>query len=321
MSVLCIACLTNAAVSQIPNPSYTISVTGPCDLVIEGLPGSQLDDGTFGEPWFKSSRPGINFEVVLTKRNSPVEDQQRGMTTGWSWALGVEGPALITDVSLEGTITCYRWIAPECLMGAGFSQATELTGVPWGTGPYTEENHGAVSSVIVIGDDSSLPGDGEWAIGRTRVTATFPETRGDTVTIGVVFGDRIGGIADKTTQMAIYRGLSITETMGMPPLELRECRLTLVAVDSLKFIRCDTNRDGDVNISDPVWLLNELFHGGPPSPCAIARDCNNDGEVNITDAIYALLYLFGGGPTPALPFPECGSVDGMTSDDCLSSHC
>src|SRR4029453_672754 len=241
-------------------------------------------------------------------------------TTGWSWAVGVEGPALITDVSLEGTIACYRWIEPGCLMGNSFSHITEFTGIPWGTGPYTEENHGAVRSVSNAGDDSSLPGDGEWIIGRIRVTATFPDKAGENVTIGVVFGERTRDFGPVTTR-AVYRGFAITETMGMPPLELRECRLTLAAVDSLKFIRCDTNRDGDVNISDPVWLLNELFHGGPPSPCAIARDCNNDGEVNITDAIYALLYLFGGGPTPALPFPECGSVDGTTSDDCLSSHC
>jgi hypothetical protein len=168
----------------------------------------------------------------------------------------------------------------------------------------------------------ALPGDGDWIIARLRVTASFPEVIGETKTIEIVFADKVGEFDVPVTQVVGYGGISITQTRGSPPLVVRGCKITLVAAAAGdKFIRCDANSDGDVNISDPVWLLNELFHGGPPSPCPIARDCNNDGDVNITDAIYALNYLFGGGPTPALPFPECGTVDGMTSDDCLSSHC
>ena len=104
---------------------------------------------------------------------------------------------------------------------------------------------------------------------------------------------------------------------GNPQLHVSGCELTFVSVDPVaKFVRCDANGDARIDLSDSVWLLNELFQDGRPTPCLIARDCNHDGNVNLTDAIYLLLYLFSGGPTPSPPFPDCGSVDGMTPEDC-----
>ncbi|MBN1441262.1 MAG: hypothetical protein JXA90_01070, partial [Planctomycetes bacterium] len=43
-------------------------------------------------------------------------------------------------------------------------------------------------------------------------------------------------------------------------------------------------------------------------PCLRAGDSNGDGDLNISDPIYLLAYLFLGGPAPPPPFPECGAA-------------
>lgn len=65
------------------------------------------------------------------------------------------------------------------------------------------------------------------------------------------------------------------------------------------FLRGDANADGQINLSDAIYLLNYLFRGGPaPDPMA-AGDANCDDSVIIGDAIYLLNYLFKAGPEPS----------------------
>jgi len=89
------------------------------------------------------------------------------------------------------------------------------------------------------------------------------------------------------------------------------------------FVRCDANGDGSHDISDVIWVINELFRQGPPSSCQHASDCNDDGRINASDTIYSLQYSFQGGPQPEPPFPDCGAdgtVDGEL--DCeVYEHC
>ena len=83
------------------------------------------------------------------------------------------------------------------------------------------------------------------------------------------------------------------------------------------FVRCDTTDDGELDIADPVRLLNWLFRGSsPPIRCPAAADCNGDGEGEISDAVYALSYLFLGTDPPPAPFPECGKPPGLTQAEC-----
>lgn len=78
----------------------------------------------------------------------------------------------------------------------------------------------------------------------------------------------------------------------------------------------DVNSDGDVDLSDAVYLLSWLFNGGPePAPIACATaystmesgDSNGDGAVDVSDPINILSYLFSGGSAPA---DACGLGDG-----------
>jgi hypothetical protein len=115
---------------------------------------------------------------------------------------------------------------------------------------------------------------------------------------------------------------SVTVEMRFPELEIRlehQDPPTPFQVFSLHLMarpaeapgplyrRGDSNADGKVDVSDPVFFLRWHFAGGPRPPCLDAADANDDDELNITDAVFVLLYLFrGGAPLPPPGAEECG---------------
>jgi hypothetical protein len=60
----------------------------------------------------------------------------------------------------------------------------------------------------------------------------------------------------------------------------------------------DVNLDGQVSVSDIVYLINYLFKGGPAPQIFIVADVNGDGKVSVSDVIYLINYLFKGGSAP-----------------------
>jgi len=60
----------------------------------------------------------------------------------------------------------------------------------------------------------------------------------------------------------------------------------------------DCNGDGQINVSDVVYLINYLFIDGPVPVPWKSGDCNGDGNVNVTDVVYLINYLFIDGPPP-----------------------
>jgi hypothetical protein len=81
----------------------------------------------------------------------------------------------------------------------------------------------------------------------------------------------------------------------------------LVPITLRDFIRGNANDDNKVNIADPIWIINELFRGGPASVCPDAADANDDGQEDLADATYLIDYLFRGQAAPSAPFPACGT--------------
>ncbi len=73
------------------------------------------------------------------------------------------------------------------------------------------------------------------------------------------------------------------------------------------FVRGDANRDWQLDISDPVFILLYLFGDAAEPPCADACDVDDDGAVQINDAVYLLDFLYAGGPPPPAPFPLEGT--------------
>ncbi|MEM7261151.1 MAG: hypothetical protein AAF488_04110 [Planctomycetota bacterium] len=73
------------------------------------------------------------------------------------------------------------------------------------------------------------------------------------------------------------------------------------------FLRGDSNRDGEVDLSDALTLLGFLFRGGSaPIDCLDAPDTDDSGELDVSDPIRLLNRLFTGGahiPPPGNRIP------------------
>lgn len=87
------------------------------------------------------------------------------------------------------------------------------------------------------------------------------------------------------------------------------------------FVRGDANGDGTVNSSDPIFIQNWLFLGGPPPACRDAADANDDGANNIADPAYLNSFLFMGGPAPPAPYPTCGQDPTPDNLTCNQGTC
>ena len=72
-----------------------------------------------------------------------------------------------------------------------------------------------------------------------------------------------------------------------------------------QFIRGDINRDGRVDVSDPVRGLRHLF--GPLTiDCQDAADVDDNEQLEVTDMIRILQFLFQSGAAPSDPHPSAG---------------
>jgi hypothetical protein len=73
------------------------------------------------------------------------------------------------------------------------------------------------------------------------------------------------------------------------------------------FIRGDANRDGRVDMSDAITTLYGSFQGRTDLlTCPDATDSNDDGIINLSDPIYSVNFFFIGGPQPPPPYPLAG---------------
>lgn len=60
----------------------------------------------------------------------------------------------------------------------------------------------------------------------------------------------------------------------------------------------DADGNGQISITDAVFIINYIFGGGPaPSPICLG-DADGNSQVSITDAVYIINFIFGGGPAP-----------------------
>ncbi|HLU46802.1 MAG TPA: dockerin type I repeat-containing protein, partial [Planctomycetota bacterium] len=74
------------------------------------------------------------------------------------------------------------------------------------------------------------------------------------------------------------------------------------------FVRGDVNADEAVNLTDVVSIATYLFLAGPSPSCSDAADTNDDGILDVSDPVYLLFSLFvAGSPPPPAPYPEPGN--------------
>jgi Peptidase family M28/Dockerin type I domain len=82
-----------------------------------------------------------------------------------------------------------------------------------------------------------------------------------------------------------------------------------ITITEQAYICGDANSDGEINVSDAVWIVNYVFVGGDPPDPLEAGEANCDGSVNVSDAVWIINYVFLGGHEP------CDS-DGDHNPDC-----
>ncbi len=127
-------------------------------------------------------------------------------------------------------------------------------------------------------------------------------------------------VAGASPMVGSTTALAWADTVGTPPvanvvvvggasLQANFDDGVVTFVEDPEFRRSDTNADGLFNIADGIWLLNDLFGGGPTTrtDCAAANDCNGDDAIDAADAIYVFNASLLDGPLPPAPFPDCGS--------------
>jgi hypothetical protein len=72
------------------------------------------------------------------------------------------------------------------------------------------------------------------------------------------------------------------------------------------FLRGDADSDGARAMTDAIVILEFLFQSAPAPDCLSSADSNDDGDVDISDAVFLLLRLFAGGAEIPPPADTCG---------------
>ncbi len=63
----------------------------------------------------------------------------------------------------------------------------------------------------------------------------------------------------------------------------------------------DPDGNGQISISDAVFLINYIFAGGPAPVPLLSGDADCSGAISISDAVYLINYIFAAGPAPCEP--------------------
>ncbi len=72
------------------------------------------------------------------------------------------------------------------------------------------------------------------------------------------------------------------------------------------FKRGDFDANGNVNLADPINILQYQFNNGPEPSCLKIIDIDDSGSIQLNDPVLLLTYLFSGGEPPEEPFDSCG---------------
>jgi hypothetical protein len=222
---------------------------------------------------------------------------------GWSLGITLEGEADLVSATTGG-------MAQSDFVESSFTKTSIIE--PSRNGG----RRGVVSAVVYTIDDRTLP-----VLGTTAVLDI--ELEADRSACGGACNARLAFLDG-----LVGAGQPVRNALAISGENFAPCNLQTASVDLLwahgiqPFVRGNANGDANLDISDPAFLLNELFYGGLSSRCREAEDTNDDGRVDISDAIFAFGYLFLGTRAPPAPFPSCAvnAEDDSTQLGCLEAH-
>lgn len=220
---------------------------------------------------------------------------------GWSLSVASTPSGLtLTGATTAGTVGARVGVDPAGLQSGGFEKTETV--------------------------DPTKNAQGEGAVSAVVLSFTKPVTLAPVGTATVLCLELTGTVAEGESKTALIEGRDGLQGAGQPVQSVAtvlgateeffnfqsvEVKLTgeVAPVEVGPFRRCDPNNDGRNNLADAIFLINELFRGGVPSPCQASADCDNNDRVDLNDAIFAVTYQFLGGAAPDAPFPDCGVTD------------
>ncbi len=221
--------------------------------------------------------------------SAATNDADNPGVQGWSLSIESQGDVMITAVTTDGT-------SGETRFDSGFNK-TRLA-----TAEDNNGKHGAVSAVVLcFGCPNTLAPVGT----ESMIAMTLEGTAGQSSTLAYIDG-------------LIGEGQPVENVITVEGRSVEVCNISTASAQVTieggggnnlgPFVRGDANDDGRINISDPIWIVEEVFRQGTASPCQESADANDDGMVDMPDIMHLLMYLFEGGAAPSAPFPDCGTV-------------
>ena len=257
-----------------------------------GAAKGPMSDGPRNVVEVSSDSPGM-IEVVTFIVPFPVA--QVDGVQGWSLSV-THDPALLDIV---GTPTIEGTDAGDAFSG-GFERTSVASQRRGGAGEGEEEEAGVVSAVVLSFTQPTVlnPAIAQSVL-RTRYVLSTAIGNGSRRSARIAFRNGLRGSGQPVSNSLTLQGAT-TSPVNLVPLEFRPDGL----LDS--FLRGDANSDERTDLADLVWILNDLFRGGPSTHCQSASDTNADGQVDVADPVSILQYRFLDGPPLSAPFPDCG---------------
>jgi hypothetical protein len=114
-------------------------------------------------------------------------------------------------------------------------------------------------------------------------------------------GDTVGTISGTPTYAATFYYTLHVEDSDVLPKSQDYGFAHLINKATQAPIVGDANGDGHIDVSDPVYLINYIFGGGPAPNPTVRGDADCSGAVDISDAVFLVIYIFAGGPVPHCP--------------------
>lgn len=238
---------------------------------------------------------------------------------GWSLSMIAEGATIVDIITgaepLEGDRRASDGTQIETTASRRFRDGFQVSEVAAGGTGDCAGKSGAVSAMALsFTEPVTLPANGRATVAWIEVEVTVPEEGPGSFSLR--YADGCQGSGQPVGNFVTQAGESILPALGSVEVSV---------IRGPRFIRGDANADSvvyadrpkvEINVSDPIFIVEHLFLGGRQPPCAKAADANDDGGVDISDAIFILSFLFLGGPSVKEPFSRCG-VDPTPDDlDC-----
>jgi hypothetical protein len=243
--------------------------------------GDLLFEGAVGSPG--SAQVWTNITSQIT---------EGGGIQGWSFGVAVDGPVAILSSTTDGTI----------VQGVGLAGGFDVTEVVDPAKQSPPGQNGIVSAVVIhLKKGTTLPLMETNSVVQINLQGQAPIGDEDQIAIVRLRGG-LRGSGEPVPNVLTIGGDSAEACNE----DFASARVIIRKSSVASFIRGDVNPQPGLDIGDPIWIINELFRSGPPSPCRAAGDANDDGLYDASDAVYLIDYLFKAGPPPLPPFEVCG---------------